>query len=140
MEKNIKKALLSRLALRGFSLVELMVVVTLMAILVGIGTVLVMERLETGKESTARTQAYEIAKALDLYKLQTGNYPTVSEGLEVLVKPPKGKPLLLELPLDPWGREYNYAIPGIHNPKSFDVWSAGPNEEEGAEIGNWREE
>lgn len=142
MKNNRKKIMSLRYALRGFSLIEIMVVVTLMAILVGIGTVLVMGRLETGKISTARTQAYEIAKAVDLYKLQTGNYPTMSEGLQVLAQPPKGKPLMLEIPLDPWGREYNYAIPGTHNPKSFDVWSNGAEGEEGpdAEIGNWRAE
>lgn len=129
-------------ASRGFSLIELMVVVTLMAILVGIGTVYVMGRLAEGKITTARTQAFEIAKALELYKLQTGSYPSGSEGLEVLAKPPRGEPLMERVPNDPWGRPYNYAIPGTHNPKSFDVWSNGPDGEEGAEsdIGNWQPE
>jgi general secretion pathway protein G len=100
-----------------------------------------MDRLETGKISTARTQAYEIAKAIDLYKLQTGNYPTMSEGLQVLANPPKGKPLMSEVPKDPWGGEYNYAIPGTHNPRNFDVWTVIPGADQTAEseIGNWRE-
>lgn len=142
MERSAKtKTIWLRNALRGFSLVELMVVVTLMAILVGVGTVIVMGRLEEGKISTARTQAYEIAKALELYKLQIGDYPSVAEGLQVLANPPRGKPFLPEVPLDPWGREYNYAIPGTHNPRGFDVWSKGPKGEEGEEdIGNWRAE
>lgn len=129
-------------AWRGFSLIELMVVVTLMAILVGIGTVYVMGRLAEGKITTARTQAYEIAKALDLYKLQTGSYPSASEGLEVLAKPARGEPLMEKVPNDPWGRPYNYAIPGTHNPKSFDVWSDGPEGAEAGEsdIGNWQPE
>jgi general secretion pathway protein G len=140
--KVMNNAMISRYAARGFSLIEIMVVVTLMAILVGIGTVVVMGRLEEGKISTARTQAFEIAKALDLYKLQTGNYPTMSEGLQVLTHPPRGKPLMLEIPKDPWGQEYNYAIPGTRNSKSFDVWSNGPGgeESESSEIGNWRAE
>jgi general secretion pathway protein G len=129
-------------AWRGFSLIELMVVVTLMAMLVTVGTVFVMGRLAEGKISTARTQAYEIAKALDLYKLQTGSYPSVSEGLDVLAKPARGEPLMETVPMDPWGRAYNYAIPGTHNPKTFDVWSDGPDGTDGAEsdIGNWRPE
>lgn len=128
-------------ALRGFSLIEIMVVVTLMAILVGLGTVYFMGRLDEGKISTARTQAFEIAKALDLYKLQSGSYPTTAEGLDVLANPPRGQPIMKEIPKDPWGREYNYAIPGTRNPKGFDVWSDGPNGTGGEEaIGNWRED
>ena len=126
---------------RGFSLIEIMVVVTLMAILAGLGTVYFMGRLEEGKITTARTQAIEIAKALDLYKLQTGAYPTQSEGLEVLANPSRGQPIMEKLPQDPWKRDYNYAIPGVHNPKGFDVWSDGPTGEGGdSAIGNWSPE
>ena len=132
---------ISRTYMRGFSMIEMMVVVTLMAILAGVGTVLFMGRLEEGKKATARTQALEIAKALDLYKLQTGAYPTTSEGLQVLANPTHGQPIMEKLPLDPWKREFNYAIPGVHNPKSFDVWSDGPTGEGGeTSIGNWTEE
>ena len=128
---------------RGFSLIEIMVVVTLMAILVGVGTVFFMGRLEDGKIETARTQAYEIAKALDLYKLQMGDYPTASEGLGALVNPPHGQPFMKEMPKDSWGHEYNYANPGVHNPRGVDVWSNGPSsgtEDGRQEIGNWRAE
>lgn len=141
MERVTKKARLMARAARGFSLIEIMVVITLMAILVSVGTVYLMGRLEEGRLTTARTQAYDLAKALDLYKLQTGNYPTQSEGLEVLVNPARGQPVMEKIPLDPWGREFNYAIPGTHNPRSFDVWSDGPKGEGGEEsIGNWKEE
>lgn len=128
-------------SLRGFSLIEIMVVITLIAIIAGLGTVYFMGRLEEGKMTTARTQAYELAKALDLYKLQTGSYPTSSEGLDVLVNPTRGQPIMEKLPLDPWNHPYNYAIPGTHNAKGFDVWSDGPNGQGGEEsIGNWAEE
>lgn len=141
MELLKMKVRLAAKSARGFSLIEIMVVVTLMAILVGVGTVFFMGRLEAGKISTARYQAYEIAKALDLYKLQTGSYPTASEGLEVLVTPTRGQPIMEKIPADPWGHEYNYAIPGTHNPKGFDVWSNGSGAEGSeSEIGNWREE
>lgn len=135
------KTELARKALRGFSLVEIMVVVTLVAIFVGLGTVYFMGQLEKGKIDAARQQSFEIAKALDLYKLQTGNYPTASEGLDVLVNPTRGQAIMNEIPKDPWGRDYNYAIPGTHNTKHFDVWSDGPTGEGGeSAVGNWREE
>ncbi len=135
------RSVMAKKALRGFSLIEIMVVVTLVAIFVGLGTVYFMGQLDKGKIDAARQQAYEIAKALDLYKLQTGSYPSASEGLDVLANPPRGQPLMNEIPKDPWGNEFNYALPGTHNPKGFDVWSDGPDGEGGeTAIGNWREE
>lgn len=125
-------------ALRGFSLIEIMVVVTLMAILVGVGTVYFMGQLQEGRESAARAQAYEISKALDLYKLKFGTYPTTAEGLEVLTNPSRGQPLMEKVPVDPWSRPYNYENPGTHNTKGVDVWSDGPEGEGGeSAIGNW---
>lgn len=136
-----RKTRLVAKALRGFSLIEIMVVVTLMGILMTIGTVYFMGRLEVGREQTARTQVNEIAKALDLYKLQHGSYPSQSEGLDALVTPSRGQPMMEKIPVDPWGHNYNYEIPGTHNPKGFDVWSDGPKGEGGEEaIGNWSSE
>lgn len=128
--------------MRGFSLIEIMVVVTLMAILVGVGTVYFMGQLEEGKVSAARAQAYEIAKTLDLYKMRMGTYPSLSEGLQALVNPPRGQGFYDKLPLDPWQREFNYAVPGTHNPRGVDVWSNGPDGTGGPknEIGNWQPE
>lgn len=141
IDRKLSRQAIKSLMLRGFSLIEIMVVVTLMAILIGLGTTYLMNQLERGKEQAARSTAYEIAKALDLYKLQHGAYPTLSEGLEALVNPPTGKPVLDELPLDPWKKPYNYAIPGEKNPKSFDVWSSGPdgNAAQDTGFGNWAE-
>ncbi len=137
---RIKKQMMKG-ALRGFSLIEIMVVVTLVAIFVGLGTVYFMGQLDKGKLDAARQQAIEIAKALDLYKLQNGSYPTSAQGLDVLVDPQRGPAIMNDLPKDPWGRDFNYAIPGTHNPRSFDVWSDGPNGDGGENaIGNWRAE
>ena len=70
-----------------------------------------------------------------------GAYPTSAEGLDVLANPPRGQALMNEIPKDPWGRDYNYANPGTHNPRGFDVWSDGPAGDGGENaIGNWREE
>lgn len=127
---------------RGFNLIEIMVVVTLIGLLVAFSTVYLMGRLEEGKINTARAQAYEIAKSLELYRLQIGNYPTTSEGLETLANPPHGQPIMQKVPNDPWGREYHYANPGIKNPNGVDVWSNGKSGEEDSEtdIGNWQPE
>lgn len=135
------KTQMMRNSLRGFSLVEIMVVVTLVAIFVGLGTVYFMGQLDKGKIDAARQQSYEIAKALDLYKLQTGAYPSSSEGLDVLVNPARGQAIMTEIPKDPWGRDYNFANPGTHNQKGFDVWSDGPSGDGGENaVGNWRDE
>lgn len=131
----------TRIVMRGFSMIEMMVVVTLMAILAGAGTVLFMNQLESGKISTAKSQALELAKALDLYKLQTGSYPSQSEGLDALVNPSHGPAIMPKLPLDPWKQDFNYAYPGVHNPNGVDVWSLGPKGEGGdSAIGNWENE
>ena len=136
----MKTAFSTKMALRGFSLIELMVVVTLMAIIASIGTVYFMGVLDRGKVDTARTQAYEIAKGVEIYKLQTGSYPSASEGLDALVE---RKLMKKDQLLDPWKNEYNYAYPGTKNPDGFDLWSDGPPGGEGgieADIGNWKPE
>ncbi|HXW53935.1 MAG TPA: type II secretion system major pseudopilin GspG [Myxococcota bacterium] len=128
-------------AMRGFSLIEIMVVVTLMAIFIGLGTIYFTGVLKEGKINAARTQVHELVKAIDLYNFKTGSYPSTAEGLDVLVHPSKGEPVMEEIPKDPWGRDYNYQFPGTHNPKGFDLWSDGPDGEGGeTAIGNWRSE
>jgi general secretion pathway protein G len=86
--------------------------------------------------STARNQAFEIGKSIELYNLQAGAYPW---RLKQLVEPPRGKPIFERLPVDPWGRPFRYEIPGWHNPQKFDVFSVG---EDGVaysadDQGNW---
>jgi general secretion pathway protein G len=127
---------------RGFSLLEIMVVITLIGLVTAAIGVAVMNQLEKGQMDTARSQAYEIAKSVELYKLQNGTFPTTGQGLTVLSSPPKGKPLMDKVPKDPWGGDYIYVIPGQKNPSKFDVRSKGPDGQEGTEddTGNWPEE
>jgi general secretion pathway protein G len=124
---------------RGFSLIEIMVVLVLIGMVVSLVTVNVMSRLDQGKIDTARSQSYELGKSLDIYKLQTGSYPTTAQGLQSLVSPPKGKPILDSLPKDPWNNDYILVVPGQKNPTKFDVRSKGPDGQEGTEddVGNW---
>jgi general secretion pathway protein G len=127
--------------LKGFSLVEIMVVILLVGLLAGAATVYFMGQLAQGRIDAARSQSYEIAKSVNLYKLRFGSFPDASEGLQALVNPKKGEPLMERLPKDPWGEEYIYTIPGVKNPASFDVRSKGPDKvESDDDIGNWPEE
>ena len=93
-------------------------------------------------DGEVRNRAFEIGKSLELYKLQHGAYPTSEQGLEVLVSPPKGKPLMERVPKDAWGEEFIYVIPGQKNPSKLYVRSKGPDREAYTDddVGNWPEE
>ncbi len=126
-------------ALRGFSLIEMMIVLTLIGlIMAGIG-VYVMSQLAKGEVSAARSQAYEISKQLDMYRLEFGHYPSASEGFDALVNPPRGEPYMDKVPMDPWGHEFMYIYPGEKNRKKPDIRSKGPDGVENTEddVGNW---
>ena len=129
-------------AVKGMSLLEIMVVITLIGLVTAAVGVAVMNQLEKGQSDTARNQAFEIAKSVELYKLQQGSYPSTSQGLTALTSPPKGKPLMDKVPKDPWGSDYVYLAPGQKNPSKFDIRSLGPDQQEGNEddVGNWPEE
>ncbi|MDD5680589.1 MAG: type II secretion system major pseudopilin GspG [Candidatus Omnitrophica bacterium] len=131
---------------KGFTLIELMLVVIILGILVA----MVVPRL-VGRGEQARRQAAEadirsnIALALDLYELDNGAYP---EKLEDLLKDPGESkasnwngPYLKRKPVDPWGREYSYKYPGQNN-KDYDLYSYGADGVEGGgdDITNWEEE
>jgi len=127
---------------RGFSLLEIMIVITLIGLVTAAVGVAVMGQLEEGQKDTARNTAYEIAKAADLYKLQNGSWPTTAQGIAVLVNPPKGKGQFEQMPLDPWGHEFLYLNPGVKNPGKLDIRSKGPDGLENTEddVGNWAKE
>jgi general secretion pathway protein G len=126
---------------RGMSLLEIMVVITLIGLVTAAIGVAVINQLGKGQSDAARNQAYEIAKSLDIYKLQNGSYPSTAQGLSVLANPPKGKPIMESVPKDPWGNDYIYVIPGQKNASKFDVRSKGNDAQEGTEddVGNWQE-
>lgn len=131
----------------GFTLIELMVVVVILAILAAFVVPMVMDRPDEARIVKAKQDIASISSALNLYKLDNYRYPTTEQGLEALVKkptsepiPPNWKPYLKQLPKDPWGRPYLYVSPGEHGP--FDLYTLGADGEEGgegadADIGNW---
>jgi len=123
---------------RGFTLVELLVVLAILGLLVGLVGPQVMKTLGTSKTKTARIQIESLAGSLDMYRLEVGRYPTSEEGLQALVEKPgdAGKwngPYLkkAQVPKDPWGFDYQYRSPGEHG--AFDLWTLGADNRDGGE-------
>ncbi len=125
---------------RGLTLIEILVVVTILGLIAGIVGITVANQLEDAKIDTARVQLKNISDALELYKVKFNKYPSTAEGLNALASPPGGKkPLLEAVPKDPFGNEYLFISPGTRNPSKFDVSSKGPDGVADTEddIGNW---
>ena len=136
---------------RGFTLIEIMVVMVILGILAGLIIPRIMGRPEEARRTKARIQIESIETALKLYKLDNGLYPTTDQGLQALVEPPSVGKLAsawreggyLEkgrVPKDPWDNEYVYLCPGIHG--DLDLVSYGSDGETGGEgkdmdINNW---
>jgi general secretion pathway protein G len=128
---------------RGFTLIELMVVVVILGILAGLIIPKIMGKPEEAKRLKARMQIEQLEQALKLYYLDNGEYPTTEQGLTSLVEKPATEPVpkrwkeggYLEkkkIPLDPWDNPFVYISPGVHN-KDFDLVSYGADREEGGE-------
>lgn len=126
---------------RGFSLIELLVVLAILGLLAAIAGPKVLGKLGGAKSDTAKLQIEEFGASLDLYRLEVGRYPTTDEGLKALVQAPAGAtgwngPYLKkkEVPKDPWGNEYRYASPGQHG--AYDLSSLGADNQEGGDGEN----
>jgi general secretion pathway protein G len=133
---------------RGFTLIEIMVVVIIIGLLAAVIGPQVMGRLDTAAMTKARGDIQAIETALTLYKLDNFSYPTSEQGLRALVeKPPdpnvrnwNPEGYVKRLNKDPWGNEYQYANPGTHG--EIDIYSLGKDgkpggEDVNADIGNW---
>jgi general secretion pathway protein G len=133
---------------RGFTLIEVMVVVVILGILAALVVPKIMGRPDEARVIKARQ---DVQAALNLYRLDNHAYPGTDQGLKALVEKPAGEPAapnwkaggyLDRVPQDPWGREYQYLNPGLHG--EIDVWSYGADGREGgegvnADLGNWAE-
>lgn len=116
----------------GFSLIELLVVLGILALLAGVVGPKVIGYFGRAKAQTAITQIEGLRAALDLYLLDTGAYPTAAQGLAALAAAPEGVvgwrgPYLEDgpVPLDPWGNVYGYARPGAGRPSVFSLGADG---------------
>jgi general secretion pathway protein G len=130
---------------RGFTLVELLIVMVIIGMLAALVFPRLIPKVGKGKQSAAKAQIELLGQALDQFRLDTGRYPTTSEGLNALAANPgipnwDGPYLRKALPNDPWGRPYHYEAPGSHG--DYDLLSYGADgspggEEENKDIASW---
>ena len=133
----------------GFTLIEVMVVIAILAILAALIVPKVMSRPDEARVVAARQDIAALMQALKLYRLDSKRYPTTEQGLQALVARPSQAPVpdnwkaggyVERLPMDPWGKPYQYLNPGLHG--EIDVFSYGADGALGgegfdADIGNW---
>jgi general secretion pathway protein G len=143
-----------RLDERGFTLIEIMVVIIIMGILASIVALRLTGQTEQARQTQAEAQIRIFESALELYKLDNGSYPTTEQGLKSLVEAPTvgrlprkwregGYLQKSSIPKDPWGNEYIYLSPGMYN--DFDIMSYGDDGLQGGEgndkdINSWETE
>jgi len=135
---------------QGFTLLELMVVIVIIGLLATVVVINVLPSRDKAMVEKARADIALIEQGLEMYRLDNFSYPAGADGLAALVSPPAGLAdparyrrggYVKRLPDDPWGRAYQYALPGTHG--EVDVYSFGADgqpggEDDDADIGNWR--
>ncbi|TVP60269.1 MAG: type II secretion system protein GspG [Halomonadaceae bacterium] len=135
--------MINRRASKGFTLIEIMVVMVILGLLVAMVAPNIMGRGDDARVTTAKAQMRNISNALDMYRLDNSHYPSSEQGLEALVREPSGFPeprnwnpdgYLNSVPKDPWGNDYEYVSPGSSGP--YDLFSLGADGRSGGEGNN----
>jgi general secretion pathway protein G len=131
----------ARQAQRGFTLVEMLLVLVILATLAAIVYPKVAGRSEQARVTAAQTQIGNFKTALNAFEVDNGYFPKGKNGLMDLIQKPQDAPswhgpYLDSIPKDPWGNDYMYENPGRHNPNSYDISSMGPPGKD-TQIGNW---
>lgn len=141
----------SRTSRHGFTLIEILVVIAVIAILASLVTPAVFRNVGDAKTAAAKTQVEIFGLALDAYRLDNDYYPSTAQGLEALLRAPAGEPapsnwrgpyLKKGVPLDPWGRGYVFRSPGKQSPDSYDLSTLGRDGRSGgigqdADVTSW---
>jgi general secretion pathway protein G len=129
---------------KGFSLIELIVVLVILGLLAAVVGPRIYDKLAKGKDQIAKIQIKELEGALQLFSFDMGRFPSSAEGLDALVRNPgnldswKGPYLAKDLPKDPWGRPFVYRSPGMHG--DYDIFSYGADGVDGGDddICSWK--
>lgn len=131
----------------AFTLLEIMLVVLIIGLLIGMALRFTGGKLDEARRVKVGGDLVQLKTNLLIYQARNGHYPSTAQGLKALVTKPDGEPkprnwsqLDDSVPRDPWQNEYFYVNPGTHNPKEYDIFSAGPDgkpETEEDNIGNW---
>jgi len=135
----------SRQTRAGYTLMEIMLVLSIISVLVGAGIYYLTGSLDVARIQRVEADIQTFTTQLGTYESQNLFLPTTAQGLKALVERPTSEPqpkrwsmLLKKMPIDPWGSPYQYRYPGVKNPDRFDIYSLGQDRvESGDDIGNW---
>ena len=131
---------------KGFTLLEIMIVVSIIVILLGLAISKIGNPTGFAKSTAVRADIQSIGTQLKLYESMNGFYPSTDQGLQALVVRPESEPqptrwyqLFKDTPKDPWQNIYIYRCPGIKHPDSYDLFSAGPDRKADTPDDDWGE-
>jgi general secretion pathway protein G len=145
---NFSNSSAHRMRQRGFTLIEIMVVIVIIGIMASFVVVNVMPSLSTASKTKAKQDIRAYETALNLYRLDNFKYPSTDQGLKALEQQPTDPSIrnwrqggYTQVKKDPWNNDYHYASPGTHG-QEYDLWTFGADGQEGgegdsADIGNW---
>lgn len=141
---------------RGFTLLEMVAVVAIIGLLMTLVGTQIIGQIDSTNVKLSKAKITQVGQALEMYRLDNGRYPTTEQGLDALINKPTSNPEPRrymrggylkgrENISDAWGIQFQYASPGTHNTRDFDLWSLGADanpggEETDADFGNWDED